>query len=350
MTRVGVDGKHFALGGQRFSFRGVTYGTFRPRGDGMRFPERSELKNDVIAVKEAGFTVLRTYTAPPEDLLELAADWYLHLLAGVFFPDWRYLVGASRRDQRRVLREAREEVRSTARRLAGNENVLALCVGNEIPADVVRWVGSDVISSAIDELAEVVREEDGDVLVTYANYPSAEYLPLDSLDFLTFNVFLERQADLRRYLSRLHNIAADRPVVLGEVGWHVGTGPGGEQRQAEAVDWLLGTAIERGMAGTCLFSWTDEWWVGDAAVDGWHFGLTRSDRSPRPALAEAERWNRRTVADLQPTWPGLSVVICAYNAAATIDECLRHTCALDYPDLEVIVVDDGSTDATGAIV
>jgi O-antigen biosynthesis protein len=48
-------------------------------------------------------------------------------------------------------------------------------------------------------------------------------------------------------------------------------------------------------------------------------------------------------------WPSISVVICAHNAASTLDECLRHTCALDYPELEVIVVDDGSTDATCGI-
>src|SRR5206468_3683263 len=106
---------------------------------------------------------------------------------------------------------------------------------------------------------------------------------------------------------------------------------------------------ERGVAGTCVFSWTDEWWVGDGPVEGWHFGLTRADRSPRPALDVAARWNRRTVADVLEAWPSMSVVICAYNAEATLDECLRHTSALDYPGLEVLVVDDGSTDATARI-
>ena len=105
------------------------------------------------------------------------------------------------------------------------------------------------------------------------------------------------------------------------------------------------------MAGTCLFSWTDEWWVGDAAVEGWRFGLTREDRSRRQALAVAEQWNRRTAADLRHPvdWPSISVVVCAYNAAETLEECLTHACALDYPRREVIVVDDGSTDATAAI-
>jgi glycosyltransferase involved in cell wall biosynthesis len=66
----------------------------------------------------------------------------------------------------------------------------------------------------------------------------------------------------------------------------------------------------------------------------------------------AAKWNRRTVADLRPDggWPPVSVVICAYNAAATLDECLTNTCALEYDPLEVIVVDDGSTDGTAEIV
>src|SRR5438132_1674504 len=349
MGRVQVDGKHFALDGRRFDFRGVSYGTFRPRADEARFPERDGLKRDLAAMDQAGFSVVRTYTPPPDDLVDLASDWGLHLLVDVFFPDWRYLIGTSRHDRRRVARDARATVRAVARRLAGADAVVALSLGNEVPADVVRWVGPGAIADVIEELAEVVREEDEDQLVTYANYPSAEYLRVNELDFMTFNVFLEQRTDFRRYLARLGNLAGDRPLVIGEMGLDTATASG-EARQAEAIDWLMETALEGGAAGTCLFSWTDEWWVGDAAVDGWHFGLTRADRSPRPALAVAERWNRRTVADLRDQWPAISVVICAYNAADTLDECLRHTCALAYPNLDILVVDDGSTDTTVEIV
>jgi len=52
------------------------------------------------------------------------------------------------------------------------------------------------------------------------------------------------------------------------------------------------------------------------------------------------------VRDLPFDWPSISVVICAHNAAETLGECLEHTCALDYPAFEVIVVDDGSSDET----
>ncbi|HEX2026514.1 MAG TPA: glycosyltransferase [Nitriliruptorales bacterium] len=348
--RVRVDGKQFQLDDQRFRFRGVTYGTFRPRADGARFPATRQVEHDFRAISGAGFTVVRTYTTPPDDVVQLAADHDLRLLIDVFYPDWRYLLGHNRHSLRAVEKKAKAAVRAAASRLQGRPTVLALSLGNEIPADVLRWFGTKPITGLITELAEVVREEDPGMLVTYANYPTAEYLSLPTLDFVTFNIFLEQQPAFRRYLTRLHHLAGDRPLVLGEIGCHAGKDPSVEERQAEMLDWMLETAIERGVAGTCVFSWTDEWWVGDAPVEGWHFGLTDAGRRPRRALKVAADWNRRDVADLSFDWPSISVVICAYNAAATLDECLRHTRALDYPRLEIIVVDDGSTDDTAAIV
>ena len=348
-ARVRIDGKQFSLAGRRFPFRGVTYGTFRPRQDGARFPCRDRMSRDFTAIRAAGFTVVRTYTAPSEDMVELAAASGLRLLAGLFHLDWRYVAGAGRRELRQAAADARRAVALDARRLAGNPSVLGLCVGNEIPADVVRWFGARAVAGFVRELVEAVREDDGEALVTYANYPSAEYLPLPTLDFLTFNVFLEQRVAFRRYLTRLQHLAADRPLVLGEIGLHAGDTEAGEARQAQTLDWQLGTALERGVAGTCTFSWTDEWWVGDAEVTGWRFGLTRADRSTRPALDVARRHNSASPAGLRERWPALSVIICAHNQEATLDECLRRTCALDYPDLEVLVVDDGSTDGTAAI-
>src|SRR3954447_22115402 len=161
MDRVRTDGKQFAVGGDRFRFRGVTYGTFRPReSDGARFPELDGIKKDFALMRERGFSVVRTYTAPTDDLLDLAADWGLRVLAGAFFADWRYLVGASRRELARVAADARREVTEVARRLADNPAVLGLSLGNEIPADVLRWFGTSRIGRVLDGLAEVVRDVD----------------------------------------------------------------------------------------------------------------------------------------------------------------------------------------------
>jgi glycosyltransferase involved in cell wall biosynthesis len=344
--RLRVAGKFFACGDERFLMRGVTYGTFRSRADGALFPDEAAIARDFSAIAAAGFNVVRTYTTPPEDLLAQAAANDLLVLASSFFEDWRYMLGSSRSERRRIRRQARDAVRSAVQALAGNPAVAALVIANEVPADVVRWVGAGEVSKLLGELAEVARAWDPDLLVTYASYPTTEYLSVPGLDFLTYNVFLERESDFRAYLTRLQNLAGDRPLVLGEIGLDAGQG---EDFQARTLDWQLATSLERGVAGTCVFSWTDQWWVADQPVEGWRFGLTDAERRPRPALAVASRWNRRTVADLRDEWPSISVVICAHNASSTIGECLTHVCGLHYPELEVIVVDDGSTDETAAI-
>src|SRR4029079_17324139 len=81
------------------------------------------------------------------------------------------------------------------------------------------------------------------------------------------------------------------------------------------------------------------------------FGLVDRDRQPKPALAAVERAfaDAPFGEDARRSWPRVSVVVCAYNAADTIGECLTSLDALDYPNFEVIVVNDGSKDRTGQI-
>ena len=61
----------------------------------------------------------------------------------------------------------------------------------------------------------------------------------------------------------------------------------------------------------------------------------------------------KRLLDTQPpepeTWPRLSVVVPAKDEAATIESAIRTRLADDYPDLEIVIVDDRSGDATPAI-
>src|SRR5690606_24876556 len=50
------------------------------------------------------------------------------------------------------------------------------------------------------------------------------------------------------------------------------------------------------------------------------------------------------------TWPRVSIVIAARNEERHLREALASVLALDYPDFEVIAIDDRSTDATGSIL
>ncbi len=45
-------------------------------------------------------------------------------------------------------------------------------------------------------LCRAVKAEDPGALVTYVNYPSTEYLHLDFVDFVSFNVYLESPEQL----------------------------------------------------------------------------------------------------------------------------------------------------------
>jgi len=58
------------------------------------------------------------------------------------------------------------------------------------------------------------------------------------------------------------------------------------------------------------------------------------------------------VATLKPptTWPKVSIIVPARDEAAKIEPAMRSKLAIDYPNFELIAVDDRSQDATGPIL
>jgi ATP-binding cassette subfamily B protein len=302
------------------------------------------IEKDLTAMTAVGLNVVRTYTIPPPDLLDLAEASGLRMLVGLHYADWRMESSVGLRVQRRVLDAGRRALAGAMESLHGRPGVLALSVGNEVPADVVRLHGAGAVEETLSRLVEEVHRADPEMLATYCNFPTTEYLQVNGQDFASFNVFLERPDTLRAYLRRLHTVAGELPLVLTEVG--LSAGVHGEEAQAASLEWQLDAADEAGCAGATVFSWTDEWAVAGAPMDGWAFGLSTTERSPKPALFAVRRWAHSDISSLRPHWPAISMVVCARNEERNIAACLGSLCETGYPNLEVIVCDDGSTDRT----
>src|SRR5438132_222148 len=342
--RPRVRGKFLYTGDDKFYIRGVTYGTFRPRPDGSEVPEPDVVERDFALMAGNGINALRTYSVPPRWLLDTAQRHGLRVMVGL--PVERY-IGFLADKKKKNAPDLEALVRAGVRACAGHPAVLCYAVGNEIPAAVARWFGRRRVERYLEGLYRVAKDEAPDSLITYVNYPSTEYLRLDFLDLVCFNVYLESQERLQAYLARLQTLAGERPLVMTEIG--LDSRRHGEHKQARTLDWQVRSAFAAGCAGAFADAWADEWYRAGADVDDWDFGLTRRDRQPKPALrAVREAFAQVPFAPTLP-WPRVSVVVCTYNGSRTIRDCLEALARLDYPNYEVIVVDDGSTDDTAAI-
>ena len=341
---VKTDGKFLRVGGERFFVRGVTYGTFAPDSEGYQFPEAPRIAQDFALMRHYGINTVRVYTPPRQELLDEAARQGLRVMVGL---PWSQHVAFldDRRLRATILREAIAQVRQ----LAGHPALLMFALGNEIPQGVVRWHGPLRVERFLRRLYTEAKEAAPDNLFTYVNFPPTEYLDLSFFDVLAFNVYLHREPELRAYLARLQHVAGHKPLLLAEAG--ADSIREGEHGQARLTATHLRAAFEEGACGAVAFAWTDEWWRGGHAVDDWAFGLVDRERRPKPAAdAVASVYIHAPFSTAaRQTWPLVSVVVCAYNAADTLDDCLSSLERLDYPTYEVIVVNDGSRDGTGEI-
>lgn len=340
--RPTVRGKFLYVGDQKWSLRGVTYGTFRSNGPRQEEYSPDRVEADFTLMAANGINAVRTYTVPPRRLLDAAQRHGLRVMVGL---PWEQHVAFL--DDLRRPGEIERALRDGVAACAGHPALLCYAIGNEIPAPIVRWHGRGRVERYLERLYRAARTEDPGALVTYVNYPTTEYLQLPFVDLVCFNVYLESQETLDAYLARLQNIAGERPLIMAEIG--LDSRRSGEEHQAGTLDWQIRTAFAAGCAGVFVFSWTDEWHRGGYDIDDWDFGLTTRERKPKRALAAVGKAFAETPFPPDLPWPMISVVVCSYNGAATIRDCFEGLLRLDYPNFEVIVVDDGSTDETAAI-
>jgi O-antigen biosynthesis protein len=340
---IRVDGKFFRAGPAKHFVKGVTYGPFAPGSHGAQFPELDMVERDFALMVTAGINTVRVFTVPPVWLLDAAQRHGLKVLVGL---PWSQHVAFL--DSAEIQASIREAIVSGVRACARHAAVFAYLVGNEIPPDIIRWHGPRRIEKFLASLVALVRREHPGALVSYANFPSTEYLNVaDFCDFLCFNVYLHDETAFRRYVARLQNLTVTKPLVLTEFG--ADSLRSSEAEQRDILSWHIHAAFAGGVAGTFVFAWTDEWFTGGHAIEDWEFGLVDRQRRPKQAFAEVAAQYLGPLPPPLPRYPRVSVVVCAYNAERTMRPCLASLEKLNYPNYEVIVVNDGSKDRTLAI-
>jgi O-antigen biosynthesis protein len=343
MARLTARHKYLYDGDTKFYARGVSYGPFAPNSRGERYPEPERVAEDFALMRQLGVNVIRIYVPAPAWMFELAAKHSLRLIAGFLWASHLMFL-----DSAANAREIRNSVAKQAGEMRGfRDAIFAYSLGNEIRPALLRWYGMRRVSRFLAELYDIAKNIDPQGLYTYSNYPSSEYLDLSFLDLLCFNVYLHREADFRRYMTHLLGLAGDRPVVLSETG--MDTIREGEAHQAQLLQWQTRAAFEVGLSGLIIFAFTDEWHTGGAEITDWAFGVVTRERKPKQAFASVAQVFADPLPPALAAPPKVSVVVAAYNAATTLGPCLDSLSQLDYPDFEVIVVDDGSSDRTAEI-
>jgi GT2 family glycosyltransferase len=341
--RASVGGKFFRLGEKKFFVKGVAYGPFAPNAAGQPFASPEQTAADFAQIRSLGANLIRVYHVPARWFLDLAEARQLKVLVDI--PWDKHLCFL---DSPQFREQARLAVRRAVSGCARHPAVFAFSVANEIPPDIVRWSGARAVADFIDTLILDAKRVDPECLCTFTNYPPTEFLRPQSVDFVCFNVYLHQQQPFKNYLARLQMLADAKPLLLGEFG--VDSLREGEDRKCEMLGWQIEEAFRGGLAGAVIFSYTDDWWRNGQQVEDWTLGLTTREREPKESFRTVQRVFGAAPYFPLPRYPGVSVVVASYNGGRTLKACLESLQRLNYPDYEVILVDDGSTDATPQIV
>jgi O-antigen biosynthesis protein len=308
--RAVVRGKFLFVGDDKYFVKGSYYDPFHT-GSAPGEYHQQDVDADFAVMAELGINTVRTDAPVPPWLLDCAHRRGLKVLIGLAWPQ-----ATANLDSKEALKGIEATIREAVQRGARHPAVLGYSVGSEIPIAVIRAFGARRIERVIKRLVDVAKEEDPTALVTYASSTETENLRLPFLDFFCFNLHPETPAELSATIARLHNLAEDKPLILGEL--ELDRVKSREKHQASSLTSYVERAFAGGCAGVCV-----------SAVSARFGSLPFSN---------------------EVVWPRVSVIVCTYNGARYLRETCEALRTLDYDNYEVIVVSDGSTDNTLAIL
>jgi glycosyltransferase involved in cell wall biosynthesis len=315
-------GKFFSRGGDKFFLKAVR---FRVPDSSLSFQEKIALHKQLGELCTAHTTAVIITEGEAETLPDLVTQAGLYALFEIKLRPEDLL---SRHTLRAAVLELREQVTS----LRGYPGLIGYLLDCPVDPDTVRSHGLEILRARFGRMVAAIRDVDAHKLVGLKHRADTIGLTLHNEDFVYAIIPPLTPEELRSSIIRLHNLAEARPVVLE----FVSTPPD--------QDELIAYAFGLGAAGVVAQAPRHDKRISKFFVDdSLSFKrLQTSELMPFLALNGS--------CPPKPAWtPKVSVIICAYNAERTMRQCLESLRKLDYPNFEVIIVDDGSRDATAQI-
>jgi glycosyltransferase involved in cell wall biosynthesis len=310
------SGKFFSRLGQKFFFKGMR---FEGAGNSPDFSDLIALRKRFDDLREGHATGLILNEKNAEPLLGLAAQSGLHALMEIEARPDELL---SRAGYRALAARAADTIEA----VRGSAALIGYLIDCPVEPAALRYHGIKRLKRRLRELIRLVRRADGSRIVALKHRPATAGLVSLDEDLVYAAMPPLSPAELRTYMIRLHNLAEARPLVL-----EFGEG-GPDQDELVACAFGLGAAgvVAPATRPAALPSSLNIRML--SASELLPFVTLNGSCPPKPAKM-----------------PMVSVVICAYNAERTMRPCLESLNRLDYPNYEVVIVDDGSRDRTAEI-
>jgi len=313
---VTPSGKFFTRLGNKFFLKTMR---LEGVGDALDFNQKVALGRRLAELKQGHTTALIVSQRQAESMLGLAAQAGLYALVEIETEPEALIDGAR-------FRATLTSVVHAAKMLRGHRTLMGYLIDCPVEPAALRHHGLELLRRRLRKLLQAIRRVESRGLVALKHRPATAALALLEEDFIYAVMPAVSPAELRDYVIRLHNLAEARPVVV-----EFGEGLPGQ-------DELVACAFGLGAAGVVAPAMRPAASPGGLGIRMLSAGellpfVTLNGSCP-PGPAES---------------PMVSVVICAYNAERTMRQCLESLRKLDYPNYEVVIVDDGSRDRTAEI-
>ena len=315
--RITRSGKQLHRGDQAFCLRALP---LEPRESRPDFNAKLRWRAEFARMAEAHANALLLAAADAEALLDLAAT--AGLCAFITLPvSSAVLAGRAAREAARV------QLAATIRPLCGYPAVAGFLLDFETFAHpaTVKWARArlhlgrllDALRAEANGRLLAVRHHAPHLAGTWALHSAHEDLLWTRLPALP-------SAEIAPLVATAHNLAQAQPVIIELAG------------SSFDQPVRVASALRAGAAGVVAAPYQPQ--------------TERATLQPRCVQAGVEL-PFLAAEELPPLAdsPLVSVVVCAANAGTTLAACLRSLHELDYPRVELIVVDDGSSDDTAAI-